>query len=259
LIKLYHKLFSAIAFFSRLPVPPNIEFKFAGNGDAVVLLPVVGLVLSLIGSFLYSVMILYLPEILAIIFTLSLMILISGAIHEDGLADFFDGFGGGWEKKQILSIMTDSSIGTYGVLALLISFLSKIVIFNLLDSSLFIVTLILTSVISRGFAVSLMFDMDYVKKNEKSKAKGMTKKMSNAELIFILVFSLICSTIFNNYYILLIFPLLFLFRIYFKKKLMKKIGGYTGDCLGAFQQLSELVILIAVLIINHNSLMLKIF
>jgi len=180
-------------------------------------------------------------------------ILVTGAFHEDGFADSCDGFGGGWEKEQVLTIMKDSRVGTYAVIGLVLLLATKFfALFELaqLNLSLLIITLINGHCLSRLGASLAIETLDYVQDIDKSKVKPMTaSKLSRNELVCSILFSLpffICLLFFKPSYLLVLVPLGITFYLcvrYFKKR----IGGYTGDCLGALQQLLEVCFYLSVL------------
>src|SRR5699024_601639 len=115
---------------------------------------------------------------------------LTGAFHEDGLADMFDGFGGGWTKEQILSIMKDSRIGTLGVAGLVGILALKFVSLNELPAGAVPALLIAGHATSRFLATTLILPHDYVR-GEPSKAKPVAKQMSPVSVAVSAVFGLL--------------------------------------------------------------------
>ena len=108
---------TALMFYTRIPCPTHINHSEDNLNKATRFFPFIGWIVGVISFIAYYLFQLILPIEIAIIFSLIAGILTTGAFHEDGFADFFDGFGGGWTKDKILKIMKDSRVGTYGMVA----------------------------------------------------------------------------------------------------------------------------------------------
>lgn len=191
-----------------------------------------------------------LPYSLAIIVALATRLLLTGALHEDGLADFMDGFGGGKDKERILAIMKDSHIGTYGVIGLIFYFL----LFYFLISSLPLLTackvLFIADPLCKLISSQMTRFLTYARTAETSKSKTVYDKMSCSAFVISFLFGLSPLLLIPDFVwtIAIIFPLLvFGFLIYLMKK---KIGGYTGDCCGALFLLTELSFIMGIVILN---------
>ncbi|OXA80504.1 adenosylcobinamide-GDP ribazoletransferase [Flavobacterium columnare] len=252
--------FTALMFYTRIPCPKHIHHDPSYLNKATRYFPLVG---WLVGSLSYLVFLgaHYLFSLLiAIIFSMVAGVLITGAFHEDGFADVCDGFGGGWKKEKILKIMKDSAIGAYGaigvVLLLLIKFLLLFEIMNRIPNTswnqyAYASFLFITyHSISRANAISLSFTLPYVREDELSKSKPIAKGFSKYEIIGVLFFGLAplaCMAYIYNPFYLVVLPILLLTRLYMGRYFTKWIGGYTGDCLGALEQISEVVTLLSFL------------
>jgi adenosylcobinamide-GDP ribazoletransferase len=178
--------------------------------------------------------------------SLIVMVLLTGAFHEDGLADFCDGMGGGYSKEQTLSIMKDSQIGTYGAIALVLLFIAKVVLISEMDVGFIPVTIISAHALSRLNPVLMIFTSTYVQDAKKSKSKPIGKKSSFGVLVFAVLFAL--SPLVLLYLVgiplLILGPILLMVQLLilvgFRSYVIRKIGGYSGDVLGALQQISEI-------------------
>lgn len=239
--KEYHRFWAAVSFYSRLPVPKHVDYSYSQHGEASKYLPVVGLIISTITALFFFATENFIHKSISLIFIFLLNALLSGLIHEDGLSDFLDGFGGGWNKEKILAIMKDSSVGAFGVSGLILLYGLKFALLLEIENNLIPIAIITSGVLSRSNAVSLMFDMNYARV-EKSKSSGMVKRITIYELIFIIICGISPLMIIKNYLVSLIVLCLLIFRFWVKAYMNKWIQGYTGDCLGFVQQLSELVI-----------------
>lgn len=239
----------ALGFFTRISVPEFSNFRQEELNHAAKYFPLVGLLVGLVAALMYQLGIFFLNDPLAILLSMAATIYLTGAFHEDGLADSVDGIGGGWNSEQILTIMQDSRIGTYGVIALLFALIAKFELLQALPANWLPFLLIAAHAISRLGAVYMMATLKYVKPS--GKAKPLATKLSCSALIVATLFGLfpflallaiqpvlsISSTVWLVLTVLL--PML-ITGLWWRNKIKRWIGGYTGDCLGAAQQLMEL-------------------
>lgn len=188
----------------------------------------------------------------AVLLALTVELLLTGAFHEDALADCFDAFGGGWEKDQILTIMKDSRIGTYGTLALILGVsLRGILTWELVErfeTSPFHWMLILTTAATaaRANSVWLMWSLPPVEHKE-GLAKDISQQMSLplAQQSTLIVLPLLALYLFQFPLQALVGLTLSLLLLWWAiSYLKKKIGGITGDCLGCLCYLTQLLMLL---------------
>ncbi len=176
---------------------------------------------------------------------MALGIWITGAFHEDGFADFCDGMGGGWTTDQVLRIMKDSYLGTFGVLGLITSFLLKGNALLLLEPSQVPLALVLMHSYPRFGAVLLQNISSYVQRDEHSKMRLLAAPHSPWRLVVaglasVVLAALLVEGIFLLGFLVGGFVIVLLMRRY----LNKRLGGYTGDCLGALEQILELFVVL---------------
>ena len=232
----------ALTFYTRLPGPQNQDYTKLPQ--ATIYLPLVGWVVGAVTALSFYLANLLWPQVIAVIIALIVGILLTGAFHEDGFADVCDGFGGGWGKQRILEIMKDSFIGVYAVIGLIFIFLLKISILTNLPATIVPLILLSGHSISRLFPLLMMQRYSYARVSDSKAAVAVYKPDQQQLVIPILValmpfllLPLICmSTI-----ILLLVVNVFLGRYFYRY-----IGGYTGDCLGASQQITETVYYLSV-------------
>ena len=243
--------FLALGFFSRIPMPAWIEYSPENLNRASRYFTLVGWLLGglvalvfLAADYLFSNSI---SLWLAMVFSL----LLTGAFHEDGLADTADGFGGAFVREKKISIMKDSRIGTYGAAALVMALLGKYLL--LIENTQIALSIFIAYALSRAVAASLVFDMRYVADDDGSKSKPLANNQSKTDLVILLATCLPIFFLMHWQKAVLIIATLILIRYAAKCYFQKQIGGYTGDCLGAAQQVSELVIY-AVLLIHFGQL-----
>lgn len=191
-----------------------------------------------------------LPLSIAVILAIIARILLTGALHEDGLADFFDGMGGGYTKAQILRIMKDSFIGVYAVIGLVLYFL--ILYHTLLAFGLSTAVLVILSAdpLSKFVVAQKTLFLPYARTEEGSKCGVIYQNMKPIPFIISALFGLLptlCLLPPKMWIATLATVLSFLFLILFLKK---KIGGYTGDTCGALFLICELITLLSFLYIH---------
>ncbi|WP_367238867.1 adenosylcobinamide-GDP ribazoletransferase [Colwellia sp.] len=235
----------ALSFFTRLPVPQSMIYSEALLNKANRYFSLVGLVTGLLLTLIYVVFSGFLPVNIAVLLTMGASLLLTGAFHEDGLADMADGIGGAFAREKRLSIMKDSRIGTYGAAALVMALLLKFTLLVELaqqESNHLLLALILAASLSRAVAGSLISSMPYVSDDEQSKSKPLAQAQSSTELSILLLIGIAPLIFYASEVVFALLLVLLIFRWLFKQWLMDKIGGFTGDCLGAAQQISELLI-----------------
>ncbi len=236
-----HIFFTALMFFTRIPCPKWVDHDPEYLRLSSKYFPLVGIIVGSIGalvfygaSFLFSAEISLLLSIFATIYT-------TGAFHEDGFADVCDGFGGGWTKEKILLIMKDSRLGTYGTVGLLLILAVKFAALQQTEVLYIPLVLISGHSLSRFIATTLIFTHPYVRDTEDSKAKPAAKSMSTSMVLISGLFGIAPLFFFKNPWIFLTLIPMYLSKMFLGAKFKKWIGGQTGDCAGAVQQLSEVV------------------
>lgn len=249
-------LFLALSFFSRLPVPKTLDYSPQLLNQSGRYFSLVGLIIALLLLAFYSVVELFLPISIAVILLMIVSLLLTGAFHEDGLADIADGIGGGLTVSKRLAIMKDSRLGTYGTVTLISALgLKYLLLVKLAQLQLLIISIIVAYGLSRAVAASLIYDMSYVSDSDTSKSKPLARQQTLKELYLLLIIGALPLVLLPFQTIIITIFLLVVFRVTFKHWLNKRIGGYTGDCLGAAQQLTELLIYLVILANSTGALL----
>ncbi|HHX8300916.1 TPA: adenosylcobinamide-GDP ribazoletransferase [Vibrio diabolicus] len=242
----------AISFFSRLPVPQALPYSEERMNQAGRYFALVGLVLGALCALVFSLTSILFPESVAIVLTMVFSLLLTGAFHEDGLTDMADGIGGGMTVERRLSIMKDSRIGTYGAATLIMALLAKYVFWSeLANLPQFWLVIVVAYTASRALAATLIYDLPYVSDSDTSKSKPLANNQSSLEVSILLFTGGITLLVLGITQAIFISLVLVVFRLMFKRWLTKRIGGFTGDCLGAAQQLSELLIYLTMIGFYH--------
>lgn len=241
-------LLSALMFYTRLPVPSSPDFKEEYLNKATRYFPVVGWIVGALMVFTYTLTRFAFAHEIAIILSLVAGVLITGAFHEDGFADFCDGFGGGWTKERILDIMKDSRVGTFAVVGLVLVFLLKFyTLHQLAQKELLVPSMLFAQVLSRWFALTFVATTPYSRADEQSKIKPIAKKLATKDLLIATFLAFLAFGLFPFWWIGGVLLMLLLLKLYLRWFFLKWIDGYTGDCLGAAQQISEICILLYLL------------
>lgn len=240
---------TAIMFYTRLPVPKMLKFSDDDINQATRYLPVIGWIVGGICAIIFWGFNFFLPKSISIIFSMASGILITGAFHEDGFADVCDGFGGGYTPEQRLEIMKDSRIGTYGTIGLIFVLLFKFLMLSFFNPGEIVLFLIIAHSVSRLMPIIVIYTGRYSRSDSESKIKPVGKKTTKLSFLVAILFALLPLILVDLPYFLLILLLPVILTLFFKKFFMAKISGYTGDCLGAIQQVSELAIYLSAYII----------
>ncbi len=244
--------FTALMFFTRVPCPKRLKFSQEYLNKAAKYFPLIGCIVGGISAFIFFLCSFIMPTLIAILISMISSILITGAFHEDGLADFCDGFGGGYTKERTLIIMKDSQIGVYGTIALIMTLILKFSCLSSIDPTILPFVIIVGHSLSRFASTALIYTLKYVRENEDSKAKPLAKKMSFSAFILCGIFGICPILLLNDYYYFFLLIPILITTWFLGRKFIRKIGGYTGDCLGATQQINEIIIYLCVVIMPWN-------
>ncbi len=243
----FQLLLTAFGFFTRIPIAYKFAFSQEYLNKCNRYLPLVGYVVGGISALVFYLSALVFPHAIAVVLSMSTSILLTGAFHEDGFADVCDAFGGGWTKEKILTIMKDSRVGAYGAIGILMLLLLKFTILNEITPVYIVKAIITGHVISRLMAVWTMHSLNYVREDKSSKSKPITKALHIKDLIIAFSIALMSLLLFADYQITLILLPTFIAKKWLEIYFKKWIGGYTGDCLGTIQQVTEVVVYLAII------------
>lgn len=246
-------LLVATQFLTRIPVPPFQHYEPQWLHKSSRHFPAVGLLVGLLCALVFWLASWLFNPLIAAAISTAFSIKLTGAFHEDGLADTCDGLGGGLTRARTLEIMKDSRLGTYGVLGLVSALLIKITLLASMPLSIAVVALIIGHCASRLLSISLITMLPYGGEIEHAKAKPMAQQMTPLQglissgwllvaisLGFILFPSTMGQISIGHWLLALVLALVS--TDYMRRLLRRRLDGYTGDGLGATQQLSEIAI-----------------
>jgi adenosylcobinamide-GDP ribazoletransferase len=237
---------AAVQYFTRLPMPSWVGHSAAHLQGTARYFSLVGVLVGGLGALTLWASGLIFPTPLPVILSTAATIFLTGAFHEDGLADTFDGLGGGATRERALEIMKDPRIGTFGVAALVLTLAIKVAALNALPLAFVVFVLIGGHAFSRACAISLLFVSNYVGNAEQSRAGVVAHRMSSGELTIVAAIG-VAPLFWCGVHalagvigaLLVLFPLACWF--------IRRLGGFTGDTLGAAQQLTEIAFYLGVL------------
>ncbi len=241
-------ILTAIMFYTRIPVTTKLEYSPELLNRSTRYFPFIGWIVGGVCAGVFWSLQFILPQLLAVALSMLAGILLTGCFHEDGFADFCDGFGGGTSREKIFTIMKDSRIGTYGTVGLVGILGVKFLALSSFSVELLVIALLAGHAFSRLAPVFVIFTSYYSREDETSKSKPIGKKGKVSDLLFASLFGLLPLALFSWQFIAILIPLSLGLTFIFKKYIERKIGGYTGDCLGALQQLTEILFYLVLLV-----------
>src|SRR6516162_692635 len=238
-----NRFLGALVFLTRIPVGNLYVFRAEELARSTVYFPVVGLLIgSLAGALLFFAQLVF-PGIVAVLLCMLATVWVTGALHEDGLADTVDGLAGGSTPAQRLTIMKGSAIGVYGATALWFSLTAKLLLLGSLlekGTTVAIGALIVANGMGRAGTVALLFACPYARQGE-SKASPFAQNVTLRELVISLLPPVVSAFLFLGRDALACLcgaaAAVWATGVFYRRM----IGGITGDCLGATNQLIELV------------------
>ena len=238
----FREIAVAGAFLTRLPFRIESPIRVSDLGSAVHMFPVIGLIAGSLGAAAFWIAAqIGLNSIASGAIGLAAVVWITGALHEDGLADFFDGISA-WNRDRRLEIMRDSSIGAFGVLALIFSIVFKVsILAELLKDGIAFSALIAAVAISRGMMPLLMYFMKPARADGLGSEAG--RPSGKAVGMAVIISGLISGILFDGWSAILILFSAAIVVMGLGLLAQRRLGGYTGDVLGAAQQFAEISVL----------------
>ena len=235
----------AILFLTRVPVPSQ-PYEADALSRAVKFFPLVGLLIGAGGALLHFLLAPHLPGLIVAVLILIYFVCITGCLHEDGLADTADGFGGGWSREQTLIIMHDSRIGSYGAAALTLSLGARVLLISALPFAHVAQYLVAAHVLCRWTTLPLSYYLPPARTQRDDQIDGQGARVaqltSRGTLIVGTLFSFAIVVAVLRMHaiapILISIAFTLVSGAYFKRR----IGGVTGDCFGAANQITEIAV-----------------
>ena len=248
----------AVQFFTRIPITGKLAdwvgFSPAMLRASAAHFPGVGWLVGSVAAGVYCVLAALLPDtayapLVAAVLSTVATVLLTGGFHEDGLADVADGLGGSYDRARALDIMKDSRVGAFGAMALCLALLAKVALVALLGSVdndlLFIASALFAGhVVSRTLPLLLIYWLPHVGDSAASKSKPLADQISLTSVLtaFLWCFTALAFVIWAQAATDLIVActLSFIALLYMHRLFKRRLQGFTGDCLGATQQVCEI-------------------
>jgi len=240
----------ALSFLTILPVghPSLSEEKELVRTMAF--FPLVGLMIGLIlalGNYLFSFLF---SGALALWLTIGLLAFLTRGLHLDGFADTMDGLGSGGPREKILEVMRDSRIGAFGVIGLILLIGAKYLALDQIPSASIPYTLILMAVMGRNAMVLVCYRSPYARSSE-GLAKPFAENLRPREVLISSALAFGIAFLFMGFKGIAIFLAIGLFSLGYRRFFLKKLGGVTGDVLGAANEMVELLCLLILAIFER--------
>ena len=228
---------AAIQFFTRLRTPGTQAQGSVALERAIRYFPATGLIVGGIAALVFALASVFWPKTLAVLAAIAVAIYLTGALHEDGWSDMVDGFGGGQDKEKTLAIMRDSCVGSFGAVALIALLLVRFMALVEMDALQVPLALIAGHAVSRLCATGVLSALDYAR--TEGKAKPFSNRLSRGDLAFAGLGALLPLLFISPAQSIPGLLLALVATLGLAHLFKRRIGGYTGDCLGATQQLAE--------------------
>ncbi|MCP4618056.1 MAG: adenosylcobinamide-GDP ribazoletransferase [Bradyrhizobium sp.] len=234
---------TTIAFLTRLPIPHPHGPMPQNFVRAHRMFPVVGaLIGATIGLICLGLRAAGLPDLASAALALGAGMILTGALHEDGLADVADGFGGGRDAAAKLEIMRDSRLGTYGAVILLVSFAAKLSALASLPDAQVVYAMIAAHALARGVLPAMALNLPYARQDGLAANAGRPDAaIAIMTIVIALVIALFALSWANAFWAALVTALSALAMAWLA---MRQIGGQTGDVLGAAEQVAETAVML---------------
>ena len=234
---------TAVAFLTRLPMPHPQGPMPQNFVRAHRVFPLVGaLIGGAVGLVCLGLRAIGVPDLAAAALALGASAILTGALHEDGLADVADGFGGGRDRESKLEIMRDSRLGTYGALILLVSFVARVAALAAIPDSLVVPGLIAAHALARGVLPAMSMSLPYARADGLARNAGQPDRTiaASAAGIALLIALLVLSWA-TAFWAAILASLSAAGMVWLARR---QIGGQTGDVLGGAEQVAETAILV---------------
>ena len=248
----------ALQFYTRIPVTGRVADWMGWDdtrlGRATRYFPLAGIVVALGQALVYMASSIVLPHPVALLLALGTGLLLTGAFHEDGWADFCDAFGGQVDRQRTLEIMRDPRIGAYGTIGVALLLLLRFETLAHIDSDWIAASLVCAAAFSRGCAVLVMISLPYARDETDAKARPVAQNVGPLDALIALVIAVAPLLVLTAWTsdaspatLALSFALLA--TAVMRRLIRRRLNGYTGDCLGAVQQLAETAFLLGLLVV----------
>jgi adenosylcobinamide-GDP ribazoletransferase len=250
LITELRRVLIALGYFTRAPIPRWVGWSEHELNRAARYFPLIGIAVGAAGALALLACAQLWPVSIAVALSMLCTLLFTGGFHEDGLADSADGFGGGYTRERVLEIMRDSRIGSFGAIALVLALLTKygaLLEIGRVSAMHAALALVIAHAASRGVGLLVMALLPYARSDDdQAKAKPVAQGIGPREWVVGVLLgtlpALVATSVgaMSTLRLLAMLAVCTLVLLAATRYFRARIGGYTGDCLGATQQIAEI-------------------
>jgi adenosylcobinamide-GDP ribazoletransferase len=237
--------YAAVQFLTRVPISPE-KYEPDTLSRSIKYFPAVGLLIGASAALIQMLVARHFPRNVTALVVLSFLVLVTGCLHEDGLADAADGLGGGWNRDQSLLIMRDSRIGSYGATTLVLSLLLRCTLIASLPLGHVWQYLIAAHVLCRWTTLPLSYLLPPARQGKSDVTDGQGARLAGQttrrSLIISTLFMLFVVSMLLRMHAILLISVSVLVTWASGYYYWRRIGGVTGDCFGATNQLTEIAV-----------------
>lgn len=248
---------AAVMFLTRIPVPSWVGHDRELLARSAGWFPAVGLIAGGWGALVYAATAWGWTPMAAAVISVAATVWLTGAFHEDALADACDGFGGGWERAQVLAIMKDSRVGSYGAVGVSLALLARVVLIAAIGEhggvGAVARALITSHVLARWSSLPLIWRYEYVREDS-SRSRPYASAVNGPRLVAGTAVTVVVVSATVGLAALPLAATAVAVTALGGRYFRRRIGGITGDCLGAANQLVELACYLA-LAAGNNTLL----
>jgi adenosylcobinamide-GDP ribazoletransferase len=235
----------ALSFLTILPIGRHLSHDDKGLARSMAFYPLAGLVIGGLSALAFCLLSSLFPKPLALWLTLGLSVLLTGGLHLDGFSDTLDGIGCRGTREKTLEVMKDSRVGAFGAMGLLFLIVAKYLALDQLTTRAAAYALVLAAVMGRASMVLVCYRSPYARAAG-GLAKLFTENLGTRELVFALASALGLALLLSGLKGAVLFSGMGVFSLGYRHFFLKKLGGVTGDILGAANELNELLCLLLI-------------
>lgn len=234
-----------IQFLTRIPININIDFKEDDLPKGIIYFPIVGLIIGIFDGLIYFLASKVAGGLFPLIASIAANIIITGGLHVDGLADTCDGIYSSRRKDRMLEIMRDSRVGTNGVIAIFLDLALRITLLANLNGSYILKTIVLSPVMGRTMLSLVAFKSNYARKDS-GLGNLFVGKVTFYRILISSIISFIIMTMFIGFKSIIVIGAIIILSVLYKRYMHSKIGGMTGDTLGAGNEIAEIIFILII-------------
>ena len=243
----------ALKFLTSIPILRRREVSPQELGRSIAYFPAIGIIIGLLLAGLNWLLTFILPPAVVNVLLVTFLVVITGALHLDGLVDTCDGIAGHKTIKERLKVMHDSRAGGFGIIGVCCLLLVKFIALNSVPEGMKMATLILMPALSRWIVVWAVFAYPYARKT--GLGKVFKEEASLKRFILATLTALAVAVVLGKLYGLIIMLLIWLISWGVAAYLKRKFAGLTGDTYGAINEVAEVSVLILIIILAQSQLL----